>query len=208
MVFSAFLVLVIVGITTSLSGNSEPRQTPDQQIRLSNKVRNYLLFGQQQADEINEQQPSMTWLTNSNKLGLSYNPVIGDPVCYTGDCQMAGFGRPVFKFKYTNAPTGSCTTKLIPEHTEVSTQYQKLARRCAKCTGFLFSIPEYGPIKCRFSNRIESFKYAFQKVLQLPFFYSVEKYLQYVYLLQLNFDRSLVISQSGFDVLFLVYSAS
>ena len=109
--FSTSLVLLLVVITASLNGDSGTEQTVSQQIRLINKVRNYLLFGQQ---------PSVTWLGNSNKLGLGYNPVVGDPVCYTGDCQMAGFGRSLFEFKYTNAPIGSCTTKLIPEHVEVS----------------------------------------------------------------------------------------
>ena len=119
MIIIVLVVFSIIGLTESSIDSVKV-----QQIRLSNKVRNHFLFGQQQQNlEINERQPSETWLANSNKLGLGYNPVAGDPVCYTGDCQMAGFGRSVFKFQYTNTPSGSCTTKLIPEHVEVSMEY-------------------------------------------------------------------------------------
>ena len=55
-------------------------------------------------------------LENSNKIGLGYNPLYGSPVCYTGECQMEGFGQPVFKLKYNQEPRGSCTKKVIPEH--------------------------------------------------------------------------------------------
>lgn len=118
-------VFLIVKITASLNYVHESQQTLGQQIHLSNKVRNHVLFEQQQQQvvENSEQSPSATWLANSNKLGLGYNPVTGDPVCYTGACQMAGFGRAVFKFNYTNSPSGSCTTKLIPENSEVSVTY-------------------------------------------------------------------------------------
>ncbi|UJR12389.1 hypothetical protein I4U23_016566 [Adineta vaga] len=61
----------------------------------------------------------MDWLPNSNKIGFGYNPILGDPVCYTGDCHMSGFGRSIFQLDYTNPPKGSCTTKMIPKHIEL-----------------------------------------------------------------------------------------
>ncbi|CAF1269592.1 unnamed protein product [Adineta steineri] len=64
------------------------------------------------ADDIN-------WLPNSNKIAFGYNPIRGDPVCYTGDCHMSGYGRSLFQLEYTNPPTGSCTSQLIPKHVEL-----------------------------------------------------------------------------------------
>lgn len=55
-------------------------------------------------------------LQNSNKIGLGYNLLYGNPVCYTGTCQMEGFAQPVFKLSYTQKPQGLCTTKLIPQY--------------------------------------------------------------------------------------------
>ena len=60
------------------------------------------------------------WVVNSNLLALGFNPIQGDPVCYTGNCRMNGFGGEVFKLNYNKVPIGSCTTKLIPEHVTVS----------------------------------------------------------------------------------------
>ncbi|CAF1177634.1 unnamed protein product, partial [Rotaria sordida] len=68
-----------------------------------------------QAKEIDD----INWLSNSNKIGYGYNPIRGDPVCYTGDCHMSGFGRSIFQLDYTNPPQGSCTTKLIPKNVEL-----------------------------------------------------------------------------------------
>lgn len=59
------------------------------------------------------------WLPNSNKLALGYNPAHGNPICYSGDCVMDGFGASVFELQYTKQPLGACFTKLIPEHVEV-----------------------------------------------------------------------------------------
>ena len=58
-----------------------------------------------------------SWLLNGNKIGLGYNPLYGSPVCYTGDCQMEGFSRPVFKLNFTKQAQGSCTNKFIPQYT-------------------------------------------------------------------------------------------
>lgn len=58
-------------------------------------------------------------LPNSNKIFLGYNPIYGSPTCFSGDCQMEGFARAVFKSNYQKRPTGSCTTKLIPEHVDL-----------------------------------------------------------------------------------------
>ncbi|CAF1362741.1 unnamed protein product [Rotaria sordida] len=68
-----------------------------------------------QAKEIDD----FNWLPNSNKIAYGYNPIRGDPVCYTGDCHMSGFGRSIFQLDYTNPPQGSCTTKLIPKNVEL-----------------------------------------------------------------------------------------
>jgi hypothetical protein len=58
-------------------------------------------------------------LQNSNKIGLGYNPILGSPVCYNGDCQMEGFTRPVFNLSFTKRPEGACTNKLIPENVDI-----------------------------------------------------------------------------------------
>ncbi|CAF2752456.1 unnamed protein product [Rotaria sp. Silwood2] len=57
---------------------------------------------------------SNIYLPNSNKIALGFNPLYGSPVCYTGACQMEGFGHPVFKLQYESSASGSCTNKLIP----------------------------------------------------------------------------------------------
>lgn len=60
------------------------------------------------------------WLPNSNMVGFSYNPLMGDPVCYTGGCQMSGFGLPLFQMEFNKIPLGTCITKRIPKNVEVS----------------------------------------------------------------------------------------
>ncbi|CAF1031723.1 unnamed protein product [Adineta steineri] len=65
-------------------------------------------------------QLNIDWLINSNKIALGYNPSRGNPICYSGDCVMKGFGAPVFKLQYTKRPIGSCLEKLLPEHIEVT----------------------------------------------------------------------------------------
>ena len=62
------------------------------------------------------QRSGLSTLENANKIGLGYDPLHGSPVCYTGACQMDGFRQPVFELNFIQAPQGSCTTKLIPEH--------------------------------------------------------------------------------------------
>lgn len=61
------------------------------------------------------------WLPNSNKISLGYHPSRGNPICYSGDCVMKGFGAAIFELQYTKSPTGSCLGNvLVPEHVEVS----------------------------------------------------------------------------------------
>ncbi|CAF3526942.1 unnamed protein product [Rotaria sp. Silwood2] len=62
---------------------------------------------------------STNWLENSNKIGIGYNPLYGTPVCYTGSCQMEGFGRSIFKLNYLRPKPGTCTQKLIPENVDL-----------------------------------------------------------------------------------------
>ncbi|CAF1133106.1 unnamed protein product [Rotaria sordida] len=57
---------------------------------------------------------SNNYFPNSNKIGLGYNPAYGNPVCYTGSCQMEGFGQPIFELYYHSSSPGACTDKLIP----------------------------------------------------------------------------------------------
>lgn len=59
------------------------------------------------------------WLPNSNKIGLSYDPFMGDPVCFTGTCQMTGFKLPLFKLEFTQPAIGSCVKQMIPKNVEV-----------------------------------------------------------------------------------------
>lgn len=59
------------------------------------------------------------WLENSNTIGLGYNPLYGNPVCYTGNCQYDGFRRSIFKLTFVEAAMGSCTSKLIPNNVEL-----------------------------------------------------------------------------------------
>ena len=63
---------------------------------------------------------NIDWLINSNKIAFGYNPSHGNPICYSGDCVMKGFGGPIFKLQYTKRPIGSCLEKLLPEHIEVN----------------------------------------------------------------------------------------
>ncbi|UJR12390.1 hypothetical protein I4U23_016567 [Adineta vaga] len=65
-------------------------------------------------------QLNIDWLINSNKIALGYNPSYGNPICYSGDCVMKGFGAPIFKLKYTKRSIGSCLEKLLPEHIEIT----------------------------------------------------------------------------------------
>ena len=58
-------------------------------------------------------------LPNSNKIGRGYNLLTGNPVCYTGTCQMEGFARPIFELIYSKKPQGTCTKLLIPENVDL-----------------------------------------------------------------------------------------
>ena len=58
-------------------------------------------------------------LPNSNKIGRGYNLLTGNPVCYTGTCQMEGFARPIFELNYNRKAQGTCTKTLIPESVDL-----------------------------------------------------------------------------------------
>ncbi|CAF3671185.1 unnamed protein product [Rotaria socialis] len=58
-------------------------------------------------------------LSNSNKIGRGYNLLTGNPVCYTGTCQMEGFARPIFELNYNKKAQGTCTKALIPDNVDI-----------------------------------------------------------------------------------------
>ncbi|CAF1032270.1 unnamed protein product [Didymodactylos carnosus] len=97
-----FLTLLLLN-TASVTINSKAE--------IYEKVGQYL----REQEQLTKQQQQIE-LENSNKIGLGFNPVLGTPVCYTGTCQMEGFGHPVFKLIYESNSHGSCTTKLIPKY--------------------------------------------------------------------------------------------
>ncbi len=96
---------------TSLHG--ERRETIE-------RVRNYL----RKFDVPSRRLLSMSGgLENSNKIGLGFNLLTGSPVCFTGECQMDGFTRPIFKLNYLSSVPGSCTDKLIPDNVDLDCIY-------------------------------------------------------------------------------------
>ena len=58
-------------------------------------------------------------LQNSGKIGSGYDMITGSPICYSGNCQMEGFRRSIFKLNFTKQPEGSCTSKLIPQNVDI-----------------------------------------------------------------------------------------
>lgn len=62
---------------------------------------------------------STEWLPNSGKLALGFDPVRGDPICFSGECRANGFNQPIFEMNYAKTPSGFCTNKLIPENVNV-----------------------------------------------------------------------------------------
>ena len=63
---------------------------------------------------------SFDWLPNCGKIALGFDPIRGEPVCYSGECRANGFNQPVFDMQYVKTPKGSCVKKLIPENVNVS----------------------------------------------------------------------------------------
>ena len=57
---------------------------------------------------------------NSNKIGIGFDPYKGSPSCYTGACQMKGFGLPVLQLTYNSPAIGSCSNKLIPDEVHLT----------------------------------------------------------------------------------------
>ncbi|CAF1174554.1 unnamed protein product [Didymodactylos carnosus] len=92
-------------------------QKHDQYIAISNRVKNYLqsethLRSKRMVKVLNQQQ----YVQNSDKLGLGYNPINGNPTCYSGLCQLEGFKHEIFNLNYQQIASGSCTAQLIPQH--------------------------------------------------------------------------------------------
>ncbi|CAF1396321.1 unnamed protein product [Adineta ricciae] len=58
-------------------------------------------------------------MPNSNLIGIGYDPILGSPVCYTGDCQMDGFKHSVFNLEYTSWKPGACTNLTVPAYTQL-----------------------------------------------------------------------------------------
>ena len=78
------------------------------------RVRRYFqLLGRQ------EMGSNMNWVPNSGKIGSGFDTLAGSPICYTGQCQMEGFRRPLFKLNMTKQAAGSCTGQMIPQHVDL-----------------------------------------------------------------------------------------
>lgn len=78
------------------------------------RVRRYFrLLGRQEVSN------NMNWVSNSGKIGSGFDSFVGSPTCYTGQCQMEGFRRPLFKLNMTKQAAGSCTGQMIPQHVDL-----------------------------------------------------------------------------------------
>ena len=108
-----FILLLALFVTPEVDSSSpEYRQTIE-------RVRIYLHRNVVKGRMETDTSTKTNWLENSNKIGLGYHLLSGSPVCYTGACQMAGFMQPVFKLNYLSPATGSCTSKLVPDHIQL-----------------------------------------------------------------------------------------
>lgn len=108
-------MLVLWTLLLLLTSLELDAQSKDEVIAKSAQVRQYL------------QQPTSRmlvtetrWLENSGNIGIGYNSIAGSPVCYSGNCQMSGFRRPVFKLNFTKQAEGYCTNKLIPQNVDLN----------------------------------------------------------------------------------------
>lgn len=113
----------------------------------------------------------LNWVPNSGKIGAGFDTVVGSPICYTGECQMEGFRRSVFKLIMTQQAHGSCTDQLIPQNVEldclpsmqmtastesISTLHQ-LQQNTKKGLEISASVEAYGnALSYRYSNEIRS----------------------------------------------------
>lgn len=77
-------------------------------------VREYFLRQGKQASMNN-----LEWVPNSGKIGSGFDTISGSPTCFTGQCQMEGFRRSIFKLNITQVPEGSCTKQLIPQDVDL-----------------------------------------------------------------------------------------
>ena len=154
------ILIIFVMVIHGNSSTSERRQTIE-------RVRQYLKemdvmpqLNVQSIAETNE-------LQNSNKIGLGYNLVTGSPVCYTGSCQMEGFMHPIFKLNYTSAISGSCTSKLIPDHVHLdclpSTSLDVYSETITTIEQLTKSITDRITISVEASYIVVAFSYSFSK---------------------------------------------
>ena len=67
----------------------------------------------------NSEDTPMNWMANSGKIGSGFDTVAGSPVCYTGQCQMEGFRRALFRLVLNKRSKGSCIDIVIPQNVEL-----------------------------------------------------------------------------------------
>ncbi|CAF0899456.1 unnamed protein product, partial [Didymodactylos carnosus] len=107
------------------SNKTKKKEKRRQRLAIINRVRNHLyqedLFRAIVDDDDGDDSNNITtsWLPNSNKIGIGYNPLYGSPVCYTGICHSEGFRRSIFDLTFKQPTEGTCTNKLIPENVEL-----------------------------------------------------------------------------------------
>jgi hypothetical protein len=88
----------------------------DERRQIIEHVRNYL----QKSDiALRQGLKTRSQLENSNKIDFVYNLLTDSPVCYTDECQMAGFTRSIFQLNYTSPVPESCTDKLVPDNVDI-----------------------------------------------------------------------------------------
>jgi hypothetical protein len=116
--YSKVIILLLFQLTISSFGYSYDAYIRDLEIyeRVGEYLKNQL---QQGGGGVTQRRSESLTLENSNKIGLGYDPLHGNPVCYTGACQMSGFRQQIFKLNYLQTPQGSCTSKLIPEFVSI-----------------------------------------------------------------------------------------
>ena len=105
--------ITVVSLLLLLSTTSS-RHTGETFDELYNRVQKHMTRHQRTESRTDDDA-----LLNSNKIGVGYNLLTGNPVCYTGGCQMDGFARPIFELNYNKKPRGTCTKTLIPDNVDL-----------------------------------------------------------------------------------------
>jgi hypothetical protein len=130
------------------------------------KVGLYLKAFEQSAEQ---EETAGNLLPNSNKIGQGYNPLRGNPVCYTSRCQMEGFRLPVFSLEYQSPSAGACTTALVPDfvmvdclpgivtsaNTEVISTLKQLSESMSKRIEASVGV-SFGPFSFSYSHSTET----------------------------------------------------